>query len=212
MHRLDLNPAADELFRKFHKDSVQRKIRRAEREGLVYEAGSTPELLRKFYHLQVLTRKRHQIPPQPLDWFQNLADCMGNHLTFRVASKDGTPTAAILTLRFRDKVVYKYGGSDARLSPLGGTALLFWKMIQEAKQDGAVELDLGRSDVENEGLIVFKERWGAARWPLTYWRCPQAVPRPQTEGWKTRMAKLVFASLPDGLLPVVGKMLYRHMG
>ena len=40
LHRLDLRPTAVELFRKFHKDCVQRKIRRAERENLQYEEGS----------------------------------------------------------------------------------------------------------------------------------------------------------------------------
>jgi len=211
-HKLDLHPREDELFQGFHKSCAQRKIRRAEREGLTYEAGRNASLLGKFYHLQLLTRKRHQLPPQPLVWFRNLMDFMGEHLTVRVASKDGKPAAAILTLSFRDKVVYKYGGSDVELNHLGGMALLFWKMIQEAKRDCAVELDLGRSDIENEGLIAFKEHWGAARLPITYWRYPLAAPRASGKGWRDREAKRIFAYLPNGILEVIGEVLYRHMG
>ena len=33
-HQIDLSPELDQVFRGFHKDSTQRKIRRAEREGL----------------------------------------------------------------------------------------------------------------------------------------------------------------------------------
>ena len=41
LHRLDLTAPSDQLFRSFHKDCIQRKIRRAERENLAYEEGSS---------------------------------------------------------------------------------------------------------------------------------------------------------------------------
>ena len=41
LHRLDLSPSEEVLFKRFDKDSVQRKIRRAERESLRYEEGSS---------------------------------------------------------------------------------------------------------------------------------------------------------------------------
>src|SRR5204862_7134910 len=97
-HRLNLSPSSDELFRHFHKDCVQRKIRRAEREAVVYREGNSPELLSSFYQLMLRTRRRHQLPPQPLDWFRNLVRCMGDSLKIRVASKDGRPIASIVTL------------------------------------------------------------------------------------------------------------------
>ena len=48
-HRMDLRPPLEVLFRSFHKNCVQRKIHRAEREALTYEAGRSEELLGKFY-------------------------------------------------------------------------------------------------------------------------------------------------------------------
>jgi len=39
LHRLDLQPCLDVLYKGFHKDCIQRKIRRAEREALNYETG-----------------------------------------------------------------------------------------------------------------------------------------------------------------------------
>src|SRR5258708_36942191 len=110
-HHLDLGLELDALFRNFHKDSTQRKIRRAEREGLSVEEGHSESLLDAFYGLQLLTRRRHQLPPQPRRWFLNLIDCFRDDLQIRVASKDGQPTAAILTLRVKDKLIYKYGCS-----------------------------------------------------------------------------------------------------
>ncbi len=212
LHRLDLRYSLDTLLRTFHKDCVQRKIRRAEREGLTYEAGRSESLLAKLYGLLQLTRWRHHIPPQPIEWFRNLVECIGEDACIRIASKDGHPVAGMLTLSHGKRVVYKYGGSDAGLNSLGGMALLFWKTIQEAKQAGAEEFDLGRSDCDNLGLIAFKEHWAADRSTLTYWRCP-VVARPcSTDGWRIRFAKQIFARLPDGVLTLAGKLLYRHIG
>lgn len=212
MHRLDLQPEVDKLFRNLHKDSTQRKIRRAEREGLVYRQGREPELLRDFYLLQVRTRRRQGLPPQPLKWFQNLAGTMGSSLVVRVANKDAQPVAAILTLSFRNVVVYKYGCSDERHHNLGGMALLFWKMIQEARAAGATEIDFGRSDLNNQGLVTFKEHWNAQRSPLTYWRYPAQAPTPSGSDWKSRLPATAFSRMPDSLLIQSGKLLYRHFG
>src|SRR5271166_3886457 len=87
LHRLDLGPKTQQLFAAFHKDCVQRKIRRAEREGLRYEAGNSETQLRKFYELVILTRRRQYLPPQPMSWFQRLVSAFGDNLKIRVASK-----------------------------------------------------------------------------------------------------------------------------
>jgi len=76
LHQLDLKPDLDTLFSGFHKDSTQRKVRRAESEGLIYEEGRRESLLDIFYRLLLLTRRRHGLPPQPRTWFQNLIDCL----------------------------------------------------------------------------------------------------------------------------------------
>jgi len=212
LHRLDLRPSADDLWRGLHPDSIQRRIRRAEGERLVYEESRGGALLGKLYHLLGLTRQRHLLPVQPLSWFRNLIDCLGSAVCIRVVSKDGEPAAGILTLTHGRTVVYKYGGSDARHHRFGGMPYLFWKMIQDAKQAGAEELDLGRTDRDNSGLVVFKERWAAQRSELMYWRSPprpasQRGPSPERFRWIRR----AFFGLPLGLRQATANLLYRHL-
>lgn len=215
-HVLDLQPSLDTIFRNFHKSCIQRKIHRAERENLGYEAGRSEGLLEKFYYLLLLTRRRHQLPPQPLVWFKNLRDCLGERLTIRLVSHNGQPIASILTMSFKSSLVYKYGCSDARHHNLGGMPLLFWKTIQEAKALGICELDLGRSDTENPGLVAFKEHLGAKCSKLQYFRAPlHAAERPRfakKTDWKLRLAKRTFEWMPDSLLKLAGNLLYRHIG
>jgi lipid II:glycine glycyltransferase (peptidoglycan interpeptide bridge formation enzyme) len=211
-HKIDLRPSQDELFRRFHRDCVQRKIRRAQREALTYEAGRSGLLLQQFYHLLVLTRRRQQLLPQPLKWFRNLVDSLGDRINIRVASKDGWPVASILTLHYKDVLVYKYGCSDARFSQCGGIQLLFWQAIRQAKETGLLEFDLGRSDCGDPGLVAFKDRWGSSRSTLTYWRYPPPeLPDPRV-GWTMRMAKQMLTHIPGGFLTAAGKLLYKHVG
>jgi hypothetical protein len=212
LHKLDLRPNLDDLFRGLHKDCVQRKIRRAEREGLIYEEGREDSLLRKFYQLLLITRRKHGLAPQPAQWFRNLIACLGDRVKIRVASKDGRPIASILTLRHKRVLVYKYGCSDHRLNKLGGTQLLMWKAIQEAKNDQLHEFDMGRSDCDNPGLIAFKDRWGAARSTLFYLRYPLRNSQRISGAMQGNVTKYIFAHAPDSLLAATGSMLYKHMG
>ena len=210
LHRLDLRPGVDDLWRGFHRDSIQRRIGKAERERLEYEEGRDDSLVGKLYHLLELTRTRHRVPIQPRAWFRNLVECLGQAVCIRVVSRNVTPVAGILTLTHGKRVVYKYGGSDARYNALGGTPLLFWRMIQDAKRSGAEELDLGRTDRENHGLAIFKERWGAQRSTLTYWRSPGNVVPPQASR-KLAMARRAFYRLPIRLRRVTASIVYRHL-
>jgi hypothetical protein len=212
LHMLDLRPAAEEILRRTHKTSVQQPIKRAEREGLVYESGNSERLLQAFYGLMVMTRRKHQLPPQPIEWFRNLAASMGESLQIRVAFKDGKEIASILTVRHKNGIVYKYGCSDAAFQNLGGTPFLLWKTILEAKTAGLTSMDFGRSEADNPGLIAFKNRWDAKCSELRYVRWSRDHAPDAAKGRSAGLMKQVFALLPDPLLRATGRILYRHVG
>jgi hypothetical protein len=214
-HRLDLRPDLETIFKAFHKDSVQRKIKRAEREGVEYREGN--EQLDSFYKLMVITRRRHRVPPQPKQWFQTLIDCFGESLTVRMAFHEGKPIAGMLTVRHKEFFVYKYGCSDVRYNNLGGIHLLYWTSIQQAKALGCQVFDFGRCDSDQEGLMTFKRRWGATQSILQYHRYAIHGKRgltfqPAGSSWRMRLAEMVFANSPAPLLSLMGRFLYKHVG
>jgi CelD/BcsL family acetyltransferase involved in cellulose biosynthesis len=213
LHRLDLRPDNDRLFAGFHPSSTQRAIRRAEREGVTCAVGTSDDLLAAFYRLLRMSRRRHGLPPPPIAWFRNLRAAMGDRLALHVASHDGQPVAALLALSLKSTLFYKYGGSDAARHRLGAMPLLFWQTMRWAKDRGATELDLGRSDLDQPGLMVFKDHLGATRSRLTYYEHPSpratATPGP---AWLSRAAGRVFARLPDAALDLAGRLIYRHLG
>lgn len=215
LHTLDLTPSVDTLYTAMHKDSIQRKIRRADREGVTLDRGRSERHLQDFYTLLLLTRRRHGLPPQPLAWFRNLIDCFGESLTIHVAYADERPIASILTLRHKATLVYKYGCSDERHHPLGAMPRLFWEAIQDAKANQIMELDLGRTERDHQGLIQFKERLGARRRTATYWRQTPGSSRTDPGGpgiFRSPRVGRALSALPDRLYQLTGEYLYRHAG
>lgn len=211
-HELNLAPSLEKLFDGLHRSSIQRKIRRAEKEGLSCEVGRSPQLVEEFYRLLLMTRRRHRLFPQPRNWFANLTACLEDKLQVRVARKDGTPVAAMITLEHRGTVTYKYGCSDQRRHGLGGMPFLFWKLIEESKAAGAETIDFGRSDDDNPGLVTFKDRFGTRRMELVYQRYCD-TPARESQGLDgERVVKRLFPFFPDSVLAMSGRLLYRHLG
>ena len=211
LHRIDLRPSQDEIFNRFHLSCVRRRITRAQRTDLVYQEGRSEALLQQFYRLATLTRRRLQLPPQPLKWFRNLIDCMGDCLKLRMLFSSGQPAAGILTLCHRKTMTYKYGVSDQRFHRLGSMQLLLWKAIQDAKAEGLREFDMGRSDWADEGLKEFKDRWGAERTTMVYLRYPEAKAQPRHVKLGMSIGRRFFSLAPDSILTTAGRFLYRHM-
>src|SRR5262249_12505979 len=141
--------------------------------------------------------RRHQLLPQPRNWFRNLFERMSDKIEISVARKNGAAVAAILSLSHRATVVYKYGCSDEKHHNLGGMPFLFWKLIERSKATGAETLDFGRSDLDNEGLMTFKDRFGAKRKALTYYRyIVQPMAKNSAMQGNSKVLRQLFSHLP----------------
>jgi CelD/BcsL family acetyltransferase involved in cellulose biosynthesis len=213
LHGLDLRPSLTDLFRNLKKDSTQRKIRKAVREGLRYEEGRSEEQLRKFFRLSVMTRRRKALPPPPYSWFQNVVQCLGERGKIRIANtRNGQSAGAIYSVRYKDTMMFKYGASDARFHNLGTMPFLLWQAIEEAKQSGATWFDFGRSEIGNRGLIHFKDNFGAKQSLLTHKVFPGMTWEPGADNWSLNYAKKIFSILPESVLILAGKLIYPHIG
>ena len=211
LHRLNLRPSLEALMQGLHPSCIRRRLTRAMREGFVYEEGRAETLLQKLYQLALMTRRRQKLPPQPLAWFRNLISSMGEQLKMRLLFHAGQPAAGIVTIRFQQSMTYKYGFSDPKFHRLGSMQLLLWKAIEEAKREGLLEFDMGRSEWANQGLVAFKDRWGCRRSVITHLRYPARDALLDRASLPLRIAKRLFALAPDRVLTTAGNLLYRHV-
>ena len=137
--------------------------------------------------------------------------CMGDKAKIRVASKDGRPVASIVTLRHKQVLVYKYGCSDHRFNNMGGTQLLLWNAIQEAKNDHLSEFDMGRSDCENPGSLCSRIAGAPlAQLDLPSLSCARSLDI--LRGRQASIGKYVWSHVPSSVLAVAGRVLYKYMG
>jgi CelD/BcsL family acetyltransferase involved in cellulose biosynthesis len=211
LHTLDLAPSIDNIFRKLHKSCFQRRIRHAEHERLTYERSSSEQLVDEFFKLLVMTRRRHMLLPQPREWFDNIVAELRPNAEIRVARKDGSPIAAILTLRHRNTVVYKYGCSDGQFHRLAGMPFLLWKMIEESKLEGAEKIDLGRTELDNTGLIEFKDRMGTTKSKTSYLRFPRTEKTSGVQLSRLGMQRRLLPYIPSFVFSRLGSLVYKHI-
>ena len=211
-HTLSLEPPLTRIFSSFHKDSMQRRIRRAERDGLLYEKGCSEELLDSFYRLLIMTRARHGLPPQPRSWFRSLFANLRSHAEIRVARKGTQAIAAIMSFKFKDTIVDKYACSDHNFHQLGAMPFLFWRLIEESKAEGLKNLDFGRTDLDAPSLIRFKDHFGTVREQSTYFRCGAPSSEAANAGAPMGAARRrLFSLFPRQVSSLVGELFYRHV-
>ena len=212
LHRVDLGPSEGELFHRLHRNCVQRRILHAERLGIHEVWGNTKKLLRDFFGLMVRTRARHGLPPQPFTWFRNLLECLKEATDLRVAYLKDIPIAATLVFHFRDTSYFKYGCSDERFHSYGAFPFLLWRAILKAKSVGSRALDLGRTDKDDQGLILFKNHWTNRSDHLDYWVWAPGIRHNFANASKSPFVKSVFGLLPRPLIALAGSAIYRHVG
>jgi hypothetical protein len=197
------------------RESTARNIRKAIKEGVSVEMSNSLQAVQAFYHLHCLTRKRQGVPPQPWQFFHNLhKNVIAEGLGFTTLATHGSRTvAAIICLQFGSHAIYKYGASDLQFQHLRANNLVLWNSMMRCAREGYRTFSLGRTDIDNEGLISFKNGWGGRTTMLTYHRYDLPTCRFVSSS-ETEMAtcKEVLRKLPVPVLRMLGSMAYRHMG
>jgi len=215
-HDLDLTRSSSELWSGL-KDSCRRNIKKATREGVKIEIGKSWRDLEQFYRLQVMTRKRHGLPPQPLKFFKSLYENIISNDLGIIASAHYHQKiiASSVYFNFNHKALFKYGASDEHFHQLRPNNLIMWEAINWHRQHDCQLLNLGRTESNNPGLLNYKRQWGPKEFGLKYHRFDLKSSSYISNNkkhlvtlWPARLTRL----LPDSLFKFMGKLLYKHMG
>lgn len=214
-HLIELSGDERLMLSRLRKSTV-RGIQKAVREGVTVDVSETLGGVLDYYHLHCLTRRRQGLPPQPRSYFLKLHEhVIAEKLGFTALARqgDGAPMAGIICLRFGKNAIYKYGASITEFQHLRANNLLFWETISKCGRDGYDYLSLGRTDLDNEGLLVFKDGWGGRRTCLNYYRYDLAAERFISECPRELAGyRWVLQKMPVGVLRMLGRIAYRHLG
>jgi CelD/BcsL family acetyltransferase involved in cellulose biosynthesis len=165
--------------------------------------------------LHCSTRKRHGLPPQPFFFFENVFKhvILKDYGQIISAIYSGKAVAASIFFHFGPNAIYKYGASDAAHHDLRPNNLLMWEAIRWYRDRGFETLNLGRTEVENYGLLRYKRAWGAAESSFSYYRfdfnkSAFVRNRSRSADFYSRFCPLV----PTSISRIIGTLFYKHAG
>lgn len=210
-HEIDLRLPEADLFASFHRNQVQRHVRRAQRAGVEVCPGvHERDLTDTFFRLHAMTRHRLGVPVQPRRYFREVwrrvvEPGLGRLLIARV---DGRAVAAVVLLLHGDTAVYKYGASDHRHWRSGANQFLFWEGIRWARARGCSRYHLGRTGVRDEGLRAYKLHWGASERLRSYSTLADRATR-QGDGEVSEFLRAVLRRTPPWAGTAIGTAFYR---
>lgn len=214
---LDLTEGLDNIWKKLHKDCIQRKIRRAEKNGIMVRRATSEDDVLSFWRLLVKTRKRLGLPPQNCSYFENIWKYLAPlQLTdFLIAEIGSEIIGGINTFKFKNTVYLGYVASKTEYWPLGVDQALLWQAIQASADGGYEVFDIGKTSPFTNGLITYKKRWGAQELetPCFYYPCLKGLSSLNNERKLThRITTFMWKKLPDSILKMGGQFAYRHLG
>jgi len=215
-HRLDLRPDLEVLWKTMH-DSTHRAIRKSEREGLTVRMAESEPELRVFFEMHLKIRKyKYGLLAQPYSFLQNIWRHFvePQHGFLMLAIHEDKIVAGDFFLEWKDTLYYKFNASlhdDLSHRP---NDLLIWHGIQEGKKRGLTYLDFGLSDIDQEGLIRYKRKFGAEEKTISFLNhSPNGGPTRAQKEMKELLGKLTARftdhMVPDQITEKAGEDLYR---
>jgi hypothetical protein len=214
-HTLALE-SSESLQRSRLRDSTRRNIQKSERERVEIEHGQGSEDMELFYSLHCQTRRRHGLPPQPIRFFRLIHEYVikPGHGFVSLARYNRRSIAGAVYFRFGTHAIYKFGASDVQYQHLRANNLLMWSAIRKLQSQGIRELSLGRTDLDDAGLLQFKRGWGAEEKPLSYYRFymgENSSKAKYREAHQQHWSRSFMRRLPIPILRAIGSIAYRHI-
>ena len=209
---LDLNRSFSDLYSGVSR-TVRNGVKRARKDGIQIERGASIDFISRYFELQLETRRRLGVPPQPQKFFNAVHDKFSSNGDCEVwfATHQGRDLAGLVLLREGDQLCYKWG-ARSESAHRGANHLLVVAMLEEYTGK-ARSIDFGRCDSRNEGLVRSKADLGCTSAPLPYAFFPTA-PRHVSSEVLSGPAKLLSSAwkrLPLWATRLLGEAMYRYV-
>ncbi len=215
-HVMPLSSERESLFHKVNK-RTREYIKSSIKKGINISLDTSEEAMKKFYRLQLITRKRHGIPVQPWKYFYLLEkNIISQGMGFiLLAHFDNQCIAGIVCLKWNKTIIVKYAASDlGNIGKINPNHLLWWKAAEWGCENGYTNIHGGRSDLSGKGLREFKDHLGYDEYLLKY---SEVTGKKHTinkindeKSFARRMMNQVISHSPLWVTKTMGELLYRH--
>lgn len=165
-HAVDLRRPWDDVRRSWSRGH-RSAVAKAGRAGLTVVAASTPAQWRAYREIHRLTVARWERPQHVVDdrFLDLLANSRSGDVRLWVAEHEGSVVAGAICLTAGRTVSYWHGAFDPRVQHLRAAPFLHAEIMRRAREEGHHWYDFCPSG-GNEGVMAFKDRFGAERLPV----------------------------------------------
>ena len=180
-HLLNLDGITGEQLWNGYKKRVRRDIRKAEKSGIYLEEISGPAELEEVFTLYHQTMRRNV---SYTTWTKRSLYSIYEHLVrsgeakMVFGKKEGKVVAGIILLFSDDTVYYFFSASSEKYFQYCPNDLLVHRAICLAIQENKKYFDLMTSREDDIALMNFKEKWGAEKYPFTFFEKRLGLIRP----------------------------------
>lgn len=210
---VDMSGGESAVFERLHAGSTRRSIKKALKSNLAVTTETSVESWLAFAKLQEATSHGHGLPAPPRSFFIDGCRGLAEHglASLRLARLEGVPVAGIVLWQGARQWIYAFGASRPDALEARPNHLLIWRAIVDAIHAG-VGFDLGRASPQQEGLVEFKQRWGARAVPLAYdyWPEPRGLNTLPRDRGALALLGRVWSHLPEPVARA-GSVLYRYL-
>ncbi|GJL53173.1 MAG: hypothetical protein NPIRA02_03050 [Nitrospirales bacterium] len=216
-HRVDIDD--EDVMLKNTSNSFRRAVAKAKKNGVSIHKSSDIESVRRFFRLFAQHRKlKFKILTPPITFFEVIFDEFfkaGNGFVLE-AMLDGEVISAILLLKHKNVLYYKFGASKMEKLEYRSNNLLFWDLLCRARKDQYDIVDLGMSWCADDdiGVVRFKQSMGAISYPIAIISNTLLAEDNKREDARQVLrdiTKLIIESDPDEeLLHKAGNLLFRY--
>jgi lipid II:glycine glycyltransferase (peptidoglycan interpeptide bridge formation enzyme) len=160
-----LAPSVEEAQTRCH-PKQRANLKQAHKAGLTVRKMANEQAIELFYNLHSRLRiEKHRLLPQPKAFFEEIGRRFFPNDGFVLfAETQGRIIAGMLFLIRASTLYYKFSASDLDYLTVRPNHFLLWEAVEYAVGQKFESIDLGLS--EDEGLVRFKERFGAEAKPV----------------------------------------------
>ncbi|HEY6797465.1 MAG TPA: GNAT family N-acetyltransferase [Kineosporiaceae bacterium] len=165
-HVVDLRPGYEQVRRGWSRGHLS-AVNKAARAGLRAVPATRPAQWEDYYRVYELSMRRWGTPNfvyRP-EFFRSLSRSGSGKVRLWVVEHEGQVIAGMICLYQGTTVMYWHGAFDAALQHLRAAPLLHAEAMRHAADAGYHWYDFNPSG-GNEGVMTFKERFGAERYPV----------------------------------------------
>lgn len=172
---LPLPDSSAQLFASF-KAKLRSQIRKAEKNGLTFEIGSSPELINQFYQVFCYNMRNLGSPVHSKKLFHALLAFYQQRMLIGVVKLATHTVGAGIILTDQQHAVIPWASTLPQYNKLAPNMMLYWQLLKYVTERGAKQFDFGRSTY-GEGTYKFKQQWGATPIALDWrhWPSPRSA-------------------------------------